>query len=68
MCLAFDKLSFAQVTKLHQRYSLFYDTWYSSVDQENADKGDMSELGDASLSIIEIMGNGGQAEQSKRDL
>ena len=65
MYLAFDKLSFAQVTKLHMRYKVFFEAWLS-CQQENAEKFDMSEPGDASLSIIEIMGTS-QGDTSKKD-
>ena len=27
--LSFEKLSFSQVTKLHQKYKVFYDAWAS---------------------------------------
>lgn len=66
MLLAFDKLSFAQVTKLHNRYKAFYECWAES--QPNNEEMNDSEIGDASLSVMEIMGTDRDDEQHKDSL
>lgn len=56
MVLAFDKLAFSQVIKLHSKYKSFYDTW-AQAQQKNNDDGlyNTSDL-DIPLSLMDFAG------------
>ena len=59
MQLAYSRLNFSQITKLHGRYRCFYEMYRPKSQRgpsQPSDVMDMSDLGDASLSIIEILG------------
>lgn len=38
MVLSFEKLSFSQVTKLHQKYKVFYESWASKNPTSSAER------------------------------
>ena len=60
MILAFEQLSFSQVCNLHQKYCSFYEAWEKARKHNigNIAEADASQLGDASLSILDIMDEG----------
>ena len=68
--LSFDKLSFSQVARLQQKYKTYYQSW-SSQHQATSQGGtawemDNSNLGDASLSLMDIVGDDKQEFQSEK--
>lgn len=56
MVLAFEQQSFSQVTRLHRLSQTFFKGW-SPEDIGDGRWDDDSQIGDASLSIIDIMGH-----------
>lgn len=59
--LVFDKLTFSQVTKLHHRYKLFYDSWNSS---KQCDYGLYGKLGGLATDLLDNTDSNGDASLS----
>ena len=54
MLLAYERLSFSRITKLHTSYRTFYEAYRPSNSMGGSDPLDLSI--DTSMSIMEIMG------------